>query len=127
MYHKITLLGRLGRDPEMRYTAEGKPVTSFSVAIDDSYGENKRTVWFRVSVWGKQAESCNQYLSKGRQVYIEGRLQHENGNPRMFTRQDGSAGASFEVTAQVVKFIGGQSENGQGGPRDEDVPPEANF
>ena len=128
MYHKVTLLGRLGRDPEMRFTADGKPVTSFSVAIDDSYGETKKVVWVRVSVWGKQAESCNQYLSKGRQVYIEGRLGHENGNPRVFTRNDGTTGASFEVTAHTVKFIGGQSQSdgAQGNaPRDEDVPPEA--
>lgn len=128
MYHKVTLLGRLGRNPEMRYTADGKPVTSFSVAIDDSYGESKKTVWVRVSVWGKQAESCNQYLSKGRQVYVEGRLNHDGGNPRVFTRNDGTAGASFEVTAHTVKFIGGQGDNAASGsaPRDEDVPPEIN-
>ena len=122
MYHSITLAGNLGRDPEMRYTQEGKPVTNFSMAVDDSYGETKKTIWVRVSVWGKQAESCNQYLSKGRKVLVVGRLSHDGGNPRVFTRNDGTPGASFEVRASVVKFLGGGSQGN--GPRDEDVPPE---
>ena len=122
MYHKVTLAGNLGRDPEMRYTAEGSPVTNFSVAVDDSYGETKKTIWVRVSAWGKQAESCNQYLHKGSKVLVEGRLGHDNGNPRVFTRNDGSAGASFEIRASVVKFLGGAGE--QNGPQDDDIPAE---
>lgn len=123
MYHSVTLAGNLGRDPEQRYTAEGKPVTNFSIAVDDSYGGNKKTIWIRVSVWGKQAESCNQYLSKGSKVLVVGRLNHENGNPRTFTRNDGTPGASFEVTAQVVKFLGGRQS--ASAPQDSEIPPEA--
>lgn len=66
--------------------------------------------WFRVTVWGSQAEACNQYLSKGRQVLVEGTLQcdHATGGPKVFTRNDGTCGAAFEVTANVVKFLGGR-------------------
>jgi len=110
---KITLIGNLGRDPEMRYTPSGQPVTSFSVASNRKYTNNngeavKETTWFRISAWGKLAETCNQYLKKGRQVYVEGRLtpDKETGGPRIWTRQDGSAAASFEVTAAFVEFLG---------------------
>jgi single-strand DNA-binding protein len=116
MYQKIVLAGNLGRDPEMRYTPSGQAVTNLSVATNrtytDSSGEQvKETVWFRVSVWGRQAESCHQYLRKGRQVLVEGRLVgDENGNPRIWTRQDGTPGASFEVNAQTVRFLGGRGD-----------------
>ncbi|HKZ55034.1 MAG TPA: single-stranded DNA-binding protein [Anaerolineales bacterium] len=116
MFHKIVLVGNLGRDPEMRYTPAGQAVTNLSVATNrtwtDSSGvSTKETVWFRVSVWGKQAEACHQYLKKGRQVLVEGRLTpDENGNPRMWKRQDGSPAASFEVNAQTVRFLGGRDE-----------------
>ena len=108
-YQSITIVGRLGKEPELRYTPDGKPVTSLSVAVDDGWGENKATAWFRVSVWGKQAEACNTHLSKGRMVLVEGRLviDKTTGGPRMFDRNDGSKGASFEVDANTVKFIGG--------------------
>ncbi|MBN1180512.1 MAG: single-stranded DNA-binding protein, partial [Anaerolineae bacterium] len=70
--------------------------------------QQEETVWFRVAVFGAQAESCYRYLSKGRAVLVEGRLRpDESGNPRTFTRNDGSTGASFEVTAQTVRFLGG--------------------
>ena len=124
MFHKIIIVGNLGRDPEMRYTPSGKPVTNLSVASNrrytDSAGETvEETVWFRVSVWGKQAEASAQYLHKGRQVLIEGRLiADENGNPRIWNRQDGSPGASFEVNAQTVRFLG----SGQARPQDEGEP-----
>jgi len=111
---KITLIGNLGKDPEMRYTPSGQPVTSFSVASNRKYTNNngeavKETTWFRISAWGKLAETCNQYLKKGRQVYIEGRLtpDKETGGPRIWTRQDGIAAASFEVAASFVEFLGG--------------------
>jgi len=114
MRQKIILVGRLGRDPEMRYLSDGTPVTNFSIAVDDGFGEKKKTIWFRISAWRKTAEACNQYLSKGRAVYVEGRLiADENGNPKTFTRNDGSAGASFEVTATEVVFLpGGRDGNG---------------
>ena len=118
MYHKVILVGNLGRDPEMRFTPSGQAVTNMSVATNRVYtgsdGQQvKETVWFRVSVWGKQAESCHQYLRKGRPVLVEGRLiADENGNPRVWSRQDGTSGTSFEVSAQTVRFLGGREEPG---------------
>jgi single-strand DNA-binding protein len=118
MFHKIILVGNLGRDPEMRYTPGGQPVTSLSVAssrrFNDSSGQSvEETIWFRVSVWGKQAEVCKQYLAKGRQVLVEGRLvcDRATGGPRVFTRQDGTTGASFEISAETVRFLGQRGQN----------------
>lgn len=120
MYHKVTIIGNLGSDPEMRYMPDGTPVTSFSVATnrrwknsDGSPGEE--TVWFRVSAWRRLAEVTNQYLSKGRQVFIEGRLTPDRatGGPRVWTANDGTPRASYEITALEVKFLGGTG--GQGG------------
>lgn len=112
MYHTIIIVGNLGKDPEMRYTPSGQAVTSFSVATSRQYtpgnGEQvKETIWFRVSTWGKQAETCNQYLKKGAKVLIEGRLapDKETGGPRVYNKQDGSAASSFEVTASMVRFL----------------------
>jgi len=112
MFHTIIIVGNLGGDPEMRYTPSGQTVTSFSVATNRRYtasnGEAvKETIWFRVSVWGKQAETCNTYLKKGSKALIEGRLNpdKETGGPRTFTRQDGTLGASYEVTAFTVDFL----------------------
>jgi len=113
MYQKIILVGNLGRDPEMRYTPSGQAVTNLSVATNRTYNDSagnqvKQTTWFRVSVWGKQAETAHQYLRKGRQVLIEGRLNpDDNGNPRIWNASDGTPRASFEVTADVVRFLGG--------------------
>jgi len=114
MYNKIIIAGNLGNDPEMRYQANGSPITNFSVATnrtwtDKNTGEQKKeTTWFRVSVWGKQAETMKQYLRRGKQVIVEGRLKPDpqTGSPRVFVRNDGTAGASFEITADVVRFIG---------------------
>jgi single-strand DNA-binding protein len=117
MYQKITIVGNLGNDPEMRYTASGVPVTRFSVATnrrwkaaDGSPGEE--TVWFRVSAWRGLAETCNQYLSKGRQVFVEGRLvpDKETGGPRVWTGNDGVARSSYELSALDVRFLGGRGE-----------------
>jgi len=116
MFQKVILVGNLGRDPELRYTPSGQAVTNMSVATSRKYTDSSgqlrdETIWFRVSVWGKQAETVNQYLRKGRQVLVEGRLVgDENGNPRIWTRQDGTPGASFEISAQNVRFLGGRSE-----------------
>jgi single-strand DNA-binding protein len=119
MYHTVIIVGNLGRDPEMRYSPSGQAVTSFNVATNRQYtgadGQQvKETTWFRVSVWGKQAEACSQYLKKGRQVLIEGRLTSDptTGGPRIWNRQDGSPGASFEITAQTVRFLGRPSDEG---------------
>ena len=139
MFHKIILVGNLGRDPEMRYTPSGQPVTNMSVATNRTYTDNtgnqvKQTVWFRVTVWGKQAEATHQYMRKGRQVLVEGRMNaDENGNPRIWTGQDGTPRTSYEVTAETVRFLGGpggdggaaaaQDEPGAGAPETEDEIP----
>ncbi len=120
MYQQLTIVGYLGNDPVMRYTASGQAVTSFSVAASRSYTTNAgqkvdETTWFRISVWGAQAESCNQYLSKGRPVLVIGRLRPDpqSGGPRVFTRKDGTPGASFDVTAINVRFLpGGRGDSG---------------
>jgi single-strand DNA-binding protein len=119
MYQKIIVAGNLGGDPEMRYMADGTAVTNFSLATNRSWTDRntgqpvKETTWFRVSVWGRQAESTNQYLSKGRQTIVEGRLQSDpnTGGPRTFTRQDGTVGASYEIRADVVRFIGSREDS----------------
>ena len=127
MYQKLIITGNLGQDPEMRYMPDGQAVVNFSVACNRKWtnqgtGEQQEeTTWFRVSVWGRQAEAANQYLSKGRQVLIEGRLRPDpaTGGPRLWTRQDGSVGASFEVTADRVQFLGSNG-NGNGSEPDYD-------
>ncbi len=112
MYQRVVLVGNLGRDPEMRYTPQGTPVTTISVATHRKYAiadgtQKEETLWFRVSVWGKQAETVNQYLKKGSAVLVEGGLVgDENGGPRVWTGNDGKPRASFEVRAQTVRFLG---------------------
>ena len=129
MYHKIIIAGYLGKDPEMRYTQDGTPVTNFSVATSRKWTrpdgtKMDETIWFRVSAWRQLGELCNEYLQKGRPVLIEGRLRpDENGNPRTFTRNDGSAGASFEITATTVRFLGGRGDTGAGPDAPDEPPP----
>lgn len=118
MYQKIIIAGNLGRDPEMRYLPDGTAVTNFSMATNRRWTDRNtgqpvdETIWFRVSVWGRQAETANQYLSRGRPVLVEGSLipDRNTGGPRLFTRQDGTVGASFEVRADTVRFLGGREE-----------------
>lgn len=135
-YQKVVIVGNLGRDPEMRYTPSGQAVTNFSVATNRQYtassGERvKETTWFRVSAWGRQAETCSQYLKTGSRVLIEGRLNpdKETGGPRMWTGQDGQARASYELTADRVVFLTSRDEAStfSGGPDegpmdDDDIP-----
>lgn len=123
MYQTLILVGNLGKDPEMRYTPSGKPVTSFSVATSHQYTNNngetvKETVWFRVTTWGKQAEVCNQYLKKGSKVLVEGRLTSDaaTGGPRVWSGQDGAPRASFEVNANTVRFLSARGDGGGDGP-----------
>jgi len=122
MYQTIIIVGNVGRDPEMRYTPSGQAVTSFSVATNRQYTNNsgesvKETIWFRVSAWGKTGEVCNQYLKKGSKVLVEGRLTADpaTGGPRVWTSQDGSTRASFEVSAQTVRFLSSRSETAEPG------------
>lgn len=117
MFHTIIIVGNLGRDPEMRYTPSGQAVTNFNVATNRQYTGSdgslvKETIWFRVSTWGKTAETCNQYLKKGSKVLVEGRLVPDpsTGGPRTYTRQDGTTGTNFEVTAHTVRFLSTRGE-----------------
>jgi single-strand DNA-binding protein len=110
-FNKIIIVGNLGRDPEMHYTPTGKAVTDFSVATTRVFTspdgqKQEETDWFRVSVWGKMAETCNQYLQKGKQVYVEGRL-----HARLFDKSDGTKGLSLDVRADDVKFLGRRSDS----------------
>ncbi|NLE43903.1 MAG: single-stranded DNA-binding protein [Chloroflexi bacterium] len=122
MYQKLIIIGNLGRDPEMRFTPDGTPVTTFPVASnrqwsnpDGSRGEE--TTWFRVTAWRRLAETCNQYLKKGRSVLVEGQLRPDpaTGGPRVWTGNDGLPRAQYEITALTVKFLGGR---GEGAPSD---------
>src|SRR3990172_1821193 len=102
---KITIIGKVGRDPEMRYTANGDPVTSFTIAANRVYnapdGERRQaTEWFRVSAWRKLAETCNQFLSKGRRAYVEGHLR-----TRTWEGQDGQVHFGLDVMASTVLFL----------------------
>jgi single-strand DNA-binding protein len=116
MLNKVMIIGNLGRDPEMRYTANGTAVTEFSVAATERYTSNgqqqERTEWFNVVTWARLAETCAQYLTKGRQVYVEGRLQ-----TRSWDGQDGQKRYRTEVIAENVRFLGGGA--GGGGDRRE--------
>ena len=119
MYHTITVVGSLGKDPEMRHSPDGKPVVNLSVAANRKWTNadgtpGEETVWFQVSAWGKLAEVCDEYLSKGRQVLVEGRLRPdpETGGPRIWVRQDGTVGSSYEVVARTVRFLGSPDNGG---------------
>ena len=124
MYQSTTVVGNLGADPEMRFLPNGDAVTNFSLAANRKW-TNKNTgakeeevIWFRVSVFRAQAEAVNQYMKKGSQVLVEGRLRpDDNGGPRLWTAQDGTVRASFELTANSVKFLsGGNAEASSGQP-----------
>ena len=114
--NKVILIGNLGADPELRYTPNGnRAVCSLRIATSDVFkdkaGQNQeRTEWHRVTVWGDQAENCNKYLSKGRSVYVEGRLQ-----TRSWDDKDGNKRYSTDVVAERVKFLGGAGGGGAAG------------
>ncbi|MCM2324350.1 MAG: single-stranded DNA-binding protein [Oligoflexia bacterium] len=106
--NKVILVGRLGQNPEVRYTPSGAAVANFSVATNESWTDKsgqkqERTEWHKVVVWGKLAELCGQYLAKGRQAYVEGRLQ-----TRQWQDKDGQTKYTTEIQAQTVQFLGGQ-------------------
>jgi single-strand DNA-binding protein len=119
-------MGRLGRDPEMRYTQKGKPVCNMSVAVDSGWGDNQKTIWFRVTAWGNLAERCNEWLAKGDRIMFDARIEpDENGNPKTWTsNKTGEVKASYEVTANFVKFIDmngpAASDGYSGGDQQED-------
>ena len=104
-FSRITLIGNVGSDPEMRYTPNGQAVTDFRMAVSRRYtgsdgNQQEETQWFRVTSWGRQAETVNQYLTKGQRVFAEGRLKSS-----AFIGRDGEARASLDVTADTVRFL----------------------
>ena len=109
-FNKVRLVGNLGRDPELRYTPQGTPVCSFTMATNDR-GKDKtgemqdHTLWFKVTLWGRQAETASQYLTKGKPVYIEGRLRVDE-----WTDRDGKARYTLDVQATDMQFIGGRAD-----------------
>ena len=110
--NKIIVIGNLGRDPEMRYTPSGQSVTSFSVASNRRYttasGEQRdETEWFNVNAWGRFADLCNQYLARGRQVYVEGRL-----SSRSYEAKDGQMRFVNEINLTDIQFLGGSGGTG---------------
>ncbi len=111
MINKAILVGRLGSDPEVRYSASGTAVVKFSLATDSFYNKEKRTEWHRIVAFGKIGEVCGEYLSKGRQVYIEGRIQTSSWE------KDGVKRYSTEIIANEVKFLGDKGSGGGGGGR----------
>jgi len=150
MFHRVTLIGNVGQDPQMRYTPDGVAVTTISVATKETVSKtmaegrerscpqgwkesyNGRnwevTTWWRVTCWRGLAETVNKYLTKGQQVYVEGQAGGEATEgtlyPRVWTGNDGVARASFEITARTVKFLGGRGEAAAGPPMGE-PPPES--
>src|ERR1700758_4247198 len=113
--NKVILVGRLGRDPETRFTSGGQAVANFSVATDESYkdrnGERqKRTEWHKIVVWGKQAEIAQQYLKKGSLIFIEGRIQS-----REWQVKGGQKSTSFEIVATNFRMVGGRGDGAGGG------------
>lgn len=130
--NKAIIIGHLGRDPEVRYTQNSQPVCNFSVATDERWtdkdgAKQERTEWHRIVVWGKQAESCGQYLKKGRAVCVEGRIQTREWE------KDGEKKYTTEIVASQVIFLGGKSESaskdeggwvgGEPAPQKKSLPP----
>jgi single-strand DNA-binding protein len=114
-FNKIIIVGYLGRDPELRYTPQGTAVCNFSVATTEKRknvaGETEEhTIWFRVTAWGRQAEVAAEYLAKGRQVYVEGRLRREE-----YTDREGIQRTSLEVNASDIQFLGQRADTAERG------------
>ena len=113
--NKVILVGRLGRDPETRYTGGGQAVANFSVATDETYKDKagdrqKRTEWHKIVVWGKQAEIAQQYLKKGSLIFIEGRIQS-----REWQDKEGQKRTSFEIVASNFRMLGGRGDSAGAG------------
>jgi single-strand DNA-binding protein len=109
--NKVILIGRLGKDPELKYTPSGAPVVNFSLATDESFkdrsGEQQnRTEWHRIVAWGKLAEICGEYLTKGKQVYIEGSIRS-----RQWEDQSGNKRTAYEIVARQMTMLGSRAES----------------
>jgi single-strand DNA-binding protein len=117
MVNKVILVGNLGKDPEVRYTAGGQAVANLRIATSRSWNDKasgqrkEETEWHDVEVWGKQAEQCGEYLAKGRQVYVEGRLKTDKWQDK----QSGQERSKVKVVADTVRFLGGRGAGGPGG------------
>jgi single-strand DNA-binding protein len=124
--NKVMLIGRLGQDPELKYTPSGIAVANFSVATSDSWTDKsgqkqEKTEWHRIVVWGKLAELCNQYLSKGRQAFLEGSLQTRSWE------KDGVKRYSTEIVAKNVQFLGSASDSNRGQKQDQGSSRDSNY
>ena len=114
-WHQTIIVGNLGGDPELRYLQSGQAVCNFSVAVSErwrdrnSNEQREKTTWYRVAVWGNQAETCNTYLSKGRQVMVIGNVQ-----ARGYVNNNGEAAASLDLTAREVRFLSSGNRDGGG-------------
>jgi len=115
-------IGNLGKDPETRYTTGQNPmaVCRFSIAVDKGFGENKKTVWINIVAFGKKAESCQRYLTKGKKVYVAGEL-----DVREYDKQDGTKGYITEVSANTVEFLSQREQDNW--PPQNDYPPQQTF
>ena len=148
MFQRVTLIGRVGQEPQMHYTPDGVAVTSFSLATTETISNTafdgcerscpqgwkesynaknwELTTWWRVTCWRKMAETVNQYVKKGQQVFVEGTVSGEaaegSQNPRVWTGNDGVTRASFEITAREIKFLGSRGETAAGPPMGEPPP-----
>lgn len=123
--NKVILVGRLGRDPEVRFTSSGQPVANFSMATDETYkdraGERqKRTEWHKIVVWGKQAEIAQKYLRKGSLIFLEGRIQ-----TREYTDRDQNKRTSFEIVCSNFRMLGGRGDGAPAGGGGAGEEPEA--
>ncbi len=131
--NKVILIGNLGADPEMRYTADGTAVCNFRIATTEKFKDRsgnmqERTEWFKIVAWRKLAETCGQYLSKGKQVYVEGKIRNETWD------KDGTKQYSYKIEADTIRFLGGpgagnrvqEPEAGfgppEGGAQEDDIP-----
>ena len=121
MLNKIVTIGRLTRDPEIRYTQSGKAVCTFSIAVDDGYGENKKAYFFPVVVWGKTAETCGKSLTKGRKVAVTGKL-----TTRQYENNEGKKLTVFEIVADAfggVEFLDKKQGGSQSNEIDDEIIP----
>ncbi|MFZ5447808.1 MAG: single-stranded DNA-binding protein [Thermodesulfobacteriota bacterium] len=124
--NKVILIGRLGADPEMRYTADGTAVCNFRLATSEKFKDRQgnlqeRTEWFKIVAWRKLAETCGQYLAKGKQVYIEGRIRNETWE------KDGVKQYSYKIEALAMQMLGGAGDRGIQEPEPPFGPPEGGL
>lgn len=122
-WHQTVVVGNLGRDPELRYLPNGTAVCNFSVAITETWGSEgerkEKTTWYKVSVFGAQAESCSKFLAKGRQVMVVGTV-----DARSYKNNAGEAAASLDLRARDVRFLGGRGDGASDGGGDDDYEPQ---